>query len=480
MGLAAAPLLTSLLFTNANVNALVDYDTPIEDLPDQLYTVVGPQYFTLSNLEISEIYDSGEKYVYIEDTDVADFITSPFGGMHYEEGQPLMIMNCDWQYACIQGKKTGSTNLVVYDDNRGEVVKTIRLTSVELDPHYMSDIPAGYDFEYTGSITGADNSLLTVDSFSMVSDGVRATKTGDRSFKITSPRTIDAGLMAGVNWKIGDQIVGGGTMYNIIMIEANDEVSKDGANKNLLAFTTSSIFETIANDPWNYSEKLMNGIDLPNLKVENGSTVNVYHPGDQERWVTYMPGFPGSKYVINLSFVDKSDLTSDEEELLSSKLPSSATYVGYGAIESEVWSVSPSMNDSENILTTYVGEVVEFSDKITVTVDAGEFEKVAKNYTRKWCVAVIDRAMRSEVVDATYDEETNTITFETSKLGGFAFGYADTKNAPLVPNTGSLPVAGTVAVATFIPLMTLAGFAFIARSKKHADKKLAKEIKHFE
>ena len=457
-----------------NVNAIErDVYGSIDNLPDELYTLVGPMYFTFSSIESDELYD-GNHYAYIEDTDIADFLVSPFGGgMAMDENMPPTIMECTDNYACIQGKKAGETNLIIEED--GEVVKRIHLVSGTFAPEYAKYIPSGVTYEGSGELTGIDNDLLKLVSVYTPSSKVQISKTGTRSLKITSNDTLDQGKVACGIWKIGNQYIGGGTNYNIIMVEVNDEASLNNANRDLLAFTTTSIFETIAYDPWNYGEKLMNGIDLPDLTVANGSKINIIHPGENEYWVAYMPGFPGSKYTIDLELINEDHFKDGYAEELKENLPEKATSVSAGAIHVEVNSVSPTFN-SEDPTTIYIGEVVEFSDDITVTIQNVEVPELKAGYTRTWNVAFTDYEGETEVIDAEYDSEAKTLTFKTSKVGDFAFGYYD-EFIPLVPDTGSAleKVAKTAAVS-FLPLIALTGVAFGIRNRKKASHKLAKKI----
>ena len=481
-GLATVALASSLMSTGANALKLPYLDS-VSELPDELYTVVGPNYFTISNIESDELYD-GNHYAYIEDTDVADFIRNEFGGWPTDENAAPSIMDCTGDYTCIQGKKKGETNIVI--EENGDVVKRIHLTSGTFTPEYSKYVPSGVLYEGTGELSGIDNNLLTLDSVYTPSGKVQITKTGARSLKITSNETLDQGKVAYGVWKIGDQYIGGGTTYNIIMVEVNDNVSTNNANRDLLAYTTTSIFETIAFDPWNYGEKLMNGIDLPNLTVANGAVIDITHPGANEYWVAYMPGMPGSKYVVNLDFVKEGEEVEELEKVEEKKvvtkkatvgeLPEGATTVATGKIKADVWSVAPNMFNQEEIYTTFIGDIVDFNSDITVTINDVEVEEREANHVRNWYVSLTDTNGKTELIEADFDEKAKTLTFKTSKVGTYSYGFTD-EFVPVVPDTGMAPQkVAMVATATFAPLAVLTFIAFGIRNRKKASGKLAKKI----
>ena len=491
LGLSVIALAASISSANVSANSglpaptidwNIDYNTPLSEIPDELYTVVGPNYFTFSNLDIEELY-ADNITVSVADTSIADFVMSPYGsgGMVAGAGEAATIASCTYKLACLQGKKNGKTEIIIEED--GEEIRRIGLTSATLTtPDTLNYLPSGATYDGTGSLNGASNDLLKLDTVYTPSGKAHINITGDRSFRITSNEVIDQGKVAYAIWKIGDQYIGGGTTYNIVMIEANDRASLDNQNKDYLMNTAISVFTKITTDGWTYSQSLMNGNDLPEFKTTNGSILHIYHPGDN--FFAFMPGYRGSKHVINLDANEKNDLEEAEKTTLSAKLPEGAKSVGYGELLSELYSVisnsdTPGERGSGDI-TTRIGRVNQFGEAVQVSIEVPEVEAVKKNFERKWYVAITSYDGTSEIIEATYDESNHRLNFTAKKMGNFAYGYVDKVITPLVPDTGILSTKSMMtAVATFVPLTLVAFGAVAIKAKKHGDHKKAKRHNHF-
>ena len=465
-----------------------------------IYTTVGPYYFTESGLDLDDIHNN-DATVSIADTSIADFyyggnggevtLNSVKGGESSKKGAPsyhvLPYDYCDDMYACIQGKKIGETEIIISRDGEEDI--HIPLKSVELTPKAHNNSGFGNTIKATGELNGASNDLLVLqDAYS--DDSSVDVSTSGRSFTITSRAGESAwNAYAELIWTIGNQTVGGGTYYTISNINAVDKIFGDKTNESLLFDATVSLIDTVYGDNTGKYEGFQN---FYNEVMSDGSIANIYLGGESvtksAKKVAVVPARRG--YLTELTASD-SELSESDRSALTSKLPKNTQVTNFADIRAYVYDFytysggggneqrSVTIPEDDEIEKYLIAEFVKLSKKMTLTFEAPEVPAVKKGYTRKWYATY---KLNGEVkkIDVEYDEKTNTLRLTTDVFGDFAFGYVD-EFVPLTPNTGStMPKVIAVATATFVPLVAIAGAAFVIRTKKRAAHQLAKKHNHFE
>jgi hypothetical protein len=516
---------------------------------DIVFTTVGPYYFTNSGLDLDAIYDDGAE-VHIEDTSVADFYMREDEGYiaegiavrdskvqvdfdtvelnldsltresylsNYDYDGPIWYGYCDTQYACIQGKKVGETNIVIEREGKEDI--RIPLKSVELTPKAITVAALGKSISGTGSLKGADDSFLRIRE-SYRDDGVAIALNGERGYTILSSNDTNSsdGAYAELVWTIGNQTVGGGTMYRFMPIEAKDLVFGSTENEDALIDATAKLFEKIYSDEGAILNDVHNGRDVLGVQLEDGSIVNILglkstpRKAESKAPALMVKGEAADRVMVGPRSGFLTELTTEEaiiskaeETRLNSKLPKNTTVVDYENLKATVYrfyrysggskaraveSVLPE-SDEEYIEKDALAEFTKLGKKATISLEAPEVEPVEAGKTRKW-YATYNNNGQIERVDVNYDAETNTFTLKTNVFGNYALGYVDTDNTPAtdnkksdtpkVPDTGIAPEkVVTTAIATFVPLASLAVIAFITREvKKKTSNKLAKKFNHFE
>lgn len=118
------------------------------------------------------------------------------------------------------------------------------------------------------------------------------------------------------------------------------------------------------------------------------------------------------------------------------------------------------------------GQIVELSDELLITIDLSDADIAAlkDGATREWTVIRYHDG-EAEELEATYDAETNTISFKSSKFSNFTVAYQDTADTATTPDTGSFTgegsganVAGAVTLAVLVAVVTAFGaFKYIKR-----------------
>lgn len=458
-----------------------------------IYTTVGPDFFTIIGYNVA---DSDTSRVYVEDTSIADF---------YDED-----WRCSEDYSCLQGKKTGRTNIVVERNNNDNVY--IPLTSVTLNSNAYYAQDNRTTVERTASITGASNDLLTIYSIENDEAGSGSIeRTGSTSYRISS-NDIDNENTFDITWHIGDQEVGGGTEIVLRPFEAHDLISHNEANEDVLRKAAVSLVEAneevtslsysgpIEDRAGNIaSGNVFDDDDLRNF-TNNTDTTSPYAIGATMTVDEYLPESEDEyNYTVNQVFGDKEVtgarfFTPYAHVGNCVSLSSGADYVTgldpYDAIAV--------YDDESGRVCMNASEIKELAEPVTITLDTA-VKPVKDGYERTWFVYQADDRFNFSEIDSTYDENEETISFETTTFTNFAVGFADTEikdeptdeptdgptdepkeDTPAVPNTGSSSKVLTTAVATFLPLMMIAGLSFIARAKKRSANKLAKKHNHFE
>lgn len=475
LGLATAAMSFGVITTNASA---IEVDAPISELPESVYTVVGPSYFTLSGIDIDALYESNIN-VYVENPEVADFIKSEYGGGYYGYGseEPANFMNCVDNYTCLQGKKNGETDIVIEEDD--VEVKRVHVKSVTLNLNPLNYLSSGKTYNLSGSISGADNSILSLDHVYTPSGKVQISQTGARSYRISSIKDIDQGKVAYAAWKVGDEIVGGGTNYNIIRINA--ETSE-------LETITRSLFDTLHNDGWNYGQKLMNGEDLPNFRTLNGALLYVHHPG--EVYNAFMAGTANTRYDARLVDIDEAEYSDAIKAEIEANLPEGAKAFKFGGIKAQIFfvqeevrSLAKSGASGSSAGELLIADVLDFGtgDAPEITIDVSDVETASTNFKRSWYVVMRKADGTYETISAEYDEVTKTVKFRSAVSGDYVLGYVDEVETPLVPNTGAMPKQFVMtATVSAIPFMVVAFFVSSAYIKKRKSTRLAKKHYHFE
>ena len=520
---------------------------------DTIYTTVGPFYFTTSNLDLDWISDN-DATVRVADTSVADFYGYEGGDVYVNSLQtvspvttedletttlnldnlveetypgisddeydgPISYSYCRTQYACLQGKKVGETELIISRDGEEDI--RIPVKSVELAPKAMNFTASGEVLSGTGSLNGADDSLLRIRE-TYRSENVALTVKGERGYSISSSEdaTLRSELGGEIIWTIGRQTVGGGTRFMVFPINAVDNIMGDKKNEQMLKKSTVNIFNTIYNNPEKYEFAFGLDRDIYGLAIDDGSVVNIYNSnggkvirsGNVETLKTaklaearYIGRYDERGFLTELTAGDV-EISKNEETKLTNKLPKNAVvseftdieaivyryyYIWNGSAEKRVKAMdvlqsglgAESEEEDYLVIKDQIADFVKLGKKISFSIDAPKTDAVAAGHTRKW-YATYNNNGKIEKIEVAYDKETNTLNFETNVFGTYAFGYVDEKNrdfVPAVPDTGVAPSKViTTAVATFLPLVGIAGAAFIIRSKKHAAHKLAKKHNHFE
>ena len=434
-----------------------------------MYTTVGPAYYTTTDFAD----DSGLSYR-IADTSVADFFDAGGGKKGVApagvEAYPISERACYVSiYGCIQGKKIGSTEIIVERD--GEEISHIPLVSVELFPRASSFINAGETITGTGSIKGADNNLLKLVSASSYYDDIVAAKTGDRSFTIATTSDNYHFLAAELSWQIGNQRVGGGTNYLSFPVKATDNIFHSAENEAKLAAIAFQILATTF-DASSY--------EGGPITLEDGS---IFIPIQRD------PILVGDRSTLEIT-LDLEETTPAEDfkdELTSgfldgtkgikfaqTKADLTLCTINSGPVERSV-----SSDDTECYL---IGTYTQLGQELDMTLSVENVAGVKAGYARKWYVTRDNNGV-IERLEATYDEETGTIHFKSNGLGFYAYGYVDEKinNVPGVPNTGARPMQQiATAVATVMPITAVIIFGSVLAIKKRAAKKMAKKFNHFD
>lgn len=459
-----------------------------------IYTTVGPDFFTIIGYNVA---DSDTYNVYVEDTSIADF---------YDED-----WRCSEDYSCLQGKKTGRTNIVIERRNNSNVY--IPLTSVTLNSnaYYVQDNRT--TVERTASITGASSDLLTIyDIEDDEAGNGNIERTGSTSYRISS-NDIDNENTFDITWHIGDQEVGGGTEIVLKPFEAHDLISHNEANEEVLRKATVSLVEAnedvtslsysgyIEDRAGNIaSGRIFGDDDLYNFTHNTGTTspyaigatmtMDEYLPESENEYNLTVNQVFGNKEVTDARF-----FTSFAHVGNCVSLYSGADYV----TRLDPYDAIATYDDESGRVCMNASVIEELAEPVTITLDTA-VKPVKDGYERTWFVYQAgSNTMRFSEIPSTYDEDDETISFETTVFGNFAIGFTDTEkedeptdepvdeptdepkeDTPAVPNTGSSSKVLTTAVATFLPLMMIAGLSFIARAKKRSANKLAKKHNHFE
>ena len=466
----------ALALVGGTAPALINKTHAVAPIPT-MYTTVGPEYFT-----VTDFSNNSDVTFRIADTSVADFYYGRGGSIEKSAGAaaiakdgpsyPIDSHICRYNnYGCIQGKKIGSTEIIVEAD--GEEITRIPLVSVKLSPDAYGYIKPGNTITGTGTIEGADNSLLKLYKASSSNEEyISAVKTGDRGFTIAT--TSDSiWEEAWLIWQIGDQYVGGGTYYNILPINATDNLYHSTENEAKLEFALFNI--------------------LNQLNMNGANPGTVVH-GDDGSELLFEPesGTSGiaSSFGVALDS-ERAKLAEATKDDLASGFPEGAKGIKFEDVKAdftlcfdsseEVLRLVPSEVVNNNTNCYYMGKFTKLGQDLDMAISVENVAGVKAGYARKWYVTRDNNGV-IERIEATYDEETKTIHFKSNGLGFYAYGYVDEKinDVPGVPNTGAKPMQQiATAVATIMPITTAIIFSSVLAIKKRTAKKMAKKFNHF-
>jgi len=461
---------------------------------EAIYTTVGPDFYTIMNNAL-DYYDVSR--IYIEDTSIADW---------YDES-----WECEAEYSCIQGKTVGETEIVVVRNTESNLYIPLKSVQLNSKAYYAHDNRS--TVERTASLTGASNSLLSIYDWDDYGDGNgEFTRTGAASYRISS-NNIENENDFYITWQIGNQLVGGGTEVLLAPFEGHDLISHNEENEEILKNAAVSLIEenedvtSLSYDGWVEDSKgnsaysvTFTDDELRNF-LNNVRTGAPYARGATLMADEYIPESAADKQeTINMVF---------EEDVTDARFLTTYAHIGNCV---SLLSGADYFNDldPEDGIATYdeksgrvcmnAAYIEELAEPVTISLDTDFAEPVEDGFERTWYVYenIIRKAVsgpRFTPVEFTYNEENDTLDFETTVFGAVAYGYIDKEvedepvdeptdepkeDTPAVPNTGSTDKVVTTAVATFLPLMAIAAFSFVARAKKRAANKLAKKFNHFE
>jgi hypothetical protein len=481
LGALALALVGGIAPTSIN-NTYATFDPGV---PDTVYTVVGPDYFTYVDYWVEE----GETFR-IADTSVADFYqydgpspkasgkSAPSLKVGY--GGPISPFYCYGKYECIQGKKIGTTEIIHEKD--GVEIERMPLTSVKLNPGANIMINRGETITGTGAIEGADNNLLHLEEVG-ARDGSAAVKTGERSYTVISANdTYMFRDVAHLVWMIGDQEVGGGTFFRSLNTSAVDNVYHSAENEALLSEILKDIYLQI-----NTNHDIYYGQTFT-IVASDGTVAHFNNLRYDEE--------PSSVRIsLDIDETKPAEVTKDQ---LTSELPNGTKGVKFTNIKANICECFKESGEIIRVQSNNVGyggeaveddeecekaaEITQLGQDLDMAISVENVAGVKAGYARKWYVTRDNNGV-IERIEATYDEETKTIHFKSNGLGFYAYGYVDEKinNVPGVPNTGIAPqkIIATAAV-TITPLIVIAFVSFTVREKNRKANKLAKKHNHFE
>ena len=199
------------------------------------------------------------------------------------------------------------------------------------------------------------------------------------------------------------------TVARTLSIGSNDDVNDEGSsevssNESVLSGVASGIAGSIV-------ENFATLTDGQEITLEDGTTATITSATNTKDAILAGNG-------INLNLVSE-ETTLDESQAaaVAGVLPSGATQ--FGAAE-----ISVNLVSGDNVL----GTVSTLPQALELSYDVSGINPVAEGYSRAWKVVHIHNG-EAELIDATYDAESNKLYFESDSFSAFAFAYVDTKIA---------------------------------------------------
>ena len=478
---------------------------------DMLYTTVGPDYFTI--LDIEGITDQEGVTVRSADTSIVDRYYGDdindamiFGKKLAAEkerkvpiGAPSFVCSMEG-YICLQGKKIGETELTIYSN--GDTYR-YPITSVKLTPEANNVGALGDSFTGTATIEGADEDLLSLvdyDSRGNVNVSIRGNR--GTSYTVRSYKDSDSSRnRAYLYWRIGDQYVSGGTNFTFYPVEIENNVDgldetntilKEATLDLILSFEGNGTLKPIPVDALSSAKGVSSdgAIVINDFETRDGSIADI-------NFNTYDINGPLANYKT-IYDLDENDLSSALKTKLTDKLPNTISNIAYKNVSIKTnygfYDYSGSDGPIKAVAKRELVELVDDSDyddydvayiayaefkklgtPLNITLDVSDAPELKSGYTRKYYVAM-ENGNKVELVDGEYNEKAKTFTFATQYFGNFAYGFVD-ELVPKVPDTGSpLEKVAKTAAVSFLPLIALTGVAFGIRNRKKASHKLAKKI----
>lgn len=199
------------------------------------------------------------------------------------------------------------------------------------------------------------------------------------------------------------------TVARTLSIGSNDDVNEEGSsevssNESVLSGVASGIANNIV-------ENFATLTDGQEITLEDGTTATITSATNTKDAILAGNG-------IDLNLVSE-ETTLDESQAaaVAGVLPSGATQ--FGAAE-----ISVNLVSGDNVL----GTVSTLPQALELSYDVSGITPVAEGYSRAWKVVHIHNG-EAELIDATYDAESNKLYFESDSFSAFAFAYVDTKIA---------------------------------------------------
>ena len=199
------------------------------------------------------------------------------------------------------------------------------------------------------------------------------------------------------------------TVARTLSIGSNDDVNDEGSsevssNESVLSGVASGIAGSIV-------ENFATLTDGQKITLEDGTTVTITSATNTKDAILAGNG-------IDLNLVsEETTLDDSQAAAVAGVLPSGATQ--FGAAE-----ISVNLVSGGNTL----GTVSTLPQALELSYDVSGITPVAEGYSRAWKVVHIHNG-EAELIDATYDAESNKLYFESDSFSAFAFAYVDTKIA---------------------------------------------------
>ena len=263
-----------------------------------------------------------------------------------------------------------------------------------------------------------------------------------------------------------------GAVYNVLPLmpapsgEDYTGGEEEDANTVVLTKAAGEILGTLLD---NYATLTDDTDNLIKLETESG-TVFYVTPGDAKAILEN--GLMISTEMYSIEF-DEDELYDEEREALGKVLTEGMTVFGYIDYSIELGA------DGE-----LYGDVTKVPEALTLAYDVSGAPAVPEGMTRVWKAVRLHfnpetGEYEATIIDATYDEETQTVAFESDEFSAFAIIYEDNEeeesaekeaSEAATPETGTVTVAGASAISASMVtafvigvLVSITSFAYLTR-----------------
>lgn len=234
-----------------------------------------------------------------------------------------------------------------------------------------------------------------------------------------------------------------GTVYNVLPLmpapsgEDYTGGEEEDANTVILTQTAGEILGTLLDNYADLTDDTENPIAF---ETESGTTFYVT-PGDAKAILEN--GLMVSTEMYSSEF-DEGELYDGEREALNKVLAEGMVVYGYVDYSIELGA------DGE-----LYGNVTKVPEALTLTYDVSGAPAVPEGMTRVWKAIRLHfnpetGEYEATIIDATYDEETQTVAFESDEFSAFVLIYEDSKEGGAAEKTSkeaAAPETGTATVA---------------------------------